>query len=488
VRSSWRRAVPGLRGRLLAALVLTSAVTLAVAAATLLPPLQRGLRRQEVASLEGTAATARSGFRDLTDEEVRPHDGRLQSLAETLQRRTGARVAVYDGGRALADTAPSVPFGPLPRTDEDERPHGGVAVSSQAADVARVAVPVTVGGQHLVIALRKPLDNVSAAARDVRTAFTDAALAGLGIALLLGIGIASTLLRRLRRLRVAALGVGEPGLGEEVVADRSRDEVGDLSRAFAWMQSRLRRQEEARRSFVATASHELRTPLASLQGMLELVERDLDARPPDVGDARAQTRHAQEQARRLNGLAADLLDLTRLDAEVDLRSEPVELYELCRAVIAEFELSAGTGRIELRSSEAAWALGDPGSVARAIRILVDNALRFSVDSEPVVVTVGGQGEWAVVAVEDRGPGVPVADRELIFERFRRGSRPGAEGGFGLGLAIGRELARRMGGELALDERAAAGARFVLSLPATTTDAGPDAGLAFTPPRRGVRVA
>jgi signal transduction histidine kinase len=214
---------------------------------------------------------------------------------------------------------------------------------------------------------------------------------------------------------------------------------------------------------VATASHELRTPLASLQGMLELLERDLAARPPDVGDAREQTRHAQEQAKRLNGLASDLLDLTRLDAEVGLRSEPVELYELCRAVIAEFEVGAGPGRIALRSSESAWAVADPGSVARAIRILVDNALRFSGDGGPVSVTVSSEGGRAAVVVEDHGPGVPAEDRELIFERFRRGSNPGADGGFGLGLAIGRELARRMGGDLVLDAQAVAGARFVLSL-------------------------
>jgi signal transduction histidine kinase len=460
--------VPGLRGRLLAALVLTSAVTLAVAAVALLPPLQRRLQRQEVASLEDTAVTARSGFRDLTDEEIRPHDGRLASLAQTLQRRTGARVVVYDeGGKAIADTAPAVPFGPVPRTRDDERPHGGVAVSGQSADVARVAVPVTVGGQHLVIALRKPLDDVNAATRAVRTAFTDAALAGLGIALLLGIGIASTLLRRLRRLRAAVLGVAEHGHAADVVADRSRDEVGDLSRAFVWMQSGLRRQEEARRSFVATASHELRTPLASLQGMLELLERDLAARPPDLGDARAQVGRAQEQAKRLNGLASDLLDLTRLDAAVELRSEPVELYELCRAVVAEFELSAESGQIELRSPEAVWAVADPGSVARAIRILVDNALRFSRPAEQVTVTVSSNGGQALVVVEDRGPGVPPEDRELIFERFRRGSNPGADGGFGLGLAIGRELARRMGGDLELDTGTTAGARFVLSLRATS---------------------
>jgi len=451
-----RAVLRGLHGRLLAALFLTSAVTLAVAAVTLLSPLDHRLRREEIRTLRDTAVTARSSFGELSGRDVRPGDHRLAALAERLEGRAEARVAVFDSrGRTLADTRPAAPFGPVPHSER-------VAARRQGEDGV-VAMPVRIGEERVVVALRKPPDDARAAARDVRVAFTDAALAGLGTALLLGMGFATTLLRRLRRLRAAALEVAERGVYAEVPSDRGRDEVGDLSRAFSRMQSRLRQQERARRNFVATASHELRTPLASLQGMLELLERDLAIVPPDLADARGQTQRAQQQARRLNGLASDLLDLSRLDAEVELRSEPVQLRELCRAVVAEFELRAPAGRIELRHEQTdgpCWAMGDPGSVARVVRILVDNALRFSPPAEPVVVTVGRSGATPVIAVEDRGPGIPEEERELVFERFRRGSQPGADGGFGLGLAIGRELARRMGGELALT---GPGARFELRL-------------------------
>jgi signal transduction histidine kinase len=375
-------------------------------------------------------------------------------------------VAIFDAfDRKLVDTAPATPFGPVPETRVDEdRPQGGVAVGTQVADVARVAVPTRAGTTRILVALRKPLDDVSAAAYDVRTAFIDAALAGLVIALLLGAGLASTLLRRLRRLRTVALETARHGLPAEVPEDRSRDEVGDLTRAFASMQARLRREEDARRNFVATASHEMRTPLASLQGMLELLEQDLAATPPDVPDARAQAERAQEQMRRLRNLASDLLDLTRLDADVELRREPVELGELCRAVIAEFELRPDARRVELRADESCWATADPGSVARIVRILVDNALRYSPPPRAVRVDVGASGAAAAVAVTDAGPGVPAEERELIFERFRRGANPGVERGFGLGLAIGRELARRMDGDLVLASSDGPGARFELVLP------------------------
>jgi signal transduction histidine kinase len=101
-----------------------------------------------------------------------------------------------------------------------------------------------------------------------------------------------------------------------------------------------------------------------------------------------------------------------------------------------------------------------------VRILIDNAVRHSPPEEVVRVVPAYHGERATVEVCDSGPGVPEEDRELIFERFKRGSAPSATGGFGLGLAIGRELAGRMGGtlELATTADAGPGARFVLSLP------------------------
>ena len=113
------------------------------------------------------------------------------------------------------------------------------------------------------------------------------------------------------------------------------------------MQRRLRQQEEARRAFVATASHELRTPLASLEGMLELLADDLQGEHPDLEDAAALLDRSRVQSRRLARLAADLLDLSRIDAEVTLRSEPIELGELGRAVAAEFELPSANRGVTL---------------------------------------------------------------------------------------------------------------------------------------------
>jgi signal transduction histidine kinase len=169
----------------------------------------------------------------------------------------------------------------------------------------------------------------------------------------------------------------------------------------------------------------------------------------------------------LRNLAAELLDLSRLDAGVELRSEPVELGELVRAVASEFEQRAADVDVTIDAVPPigpCWAQGDPGAIARVLRILLDNALRFSPPGEAIRVAAHYSGEHARIEVEDAGPGVPPAERELVFHRFQRGSSTGGEGGFGLGLAIGRELAEKLGGSLTLrDLPDGPGACFVLEL-------------------------
>jgi signal transduction histidine kinase len=383
-------------------------------------------------------------------------------LSRDLSRRAGARVGLLDRAAArVFDTDPDIvdPFDDARRALASDRPYHDIHNGR-----IRVAAPVHIAHRRYVIVLRKRLGDVASATRVVRDAFMKAAVVGLAIALLLGIGLATTLLRRLERLRDATRELETRGLEAPAPVDHSPDELGDLSRTFAAMQSRLRRQEAARRAFVATASHELRTPLASLDAMLELLGEDLDAESLDVVDARERVAAAREQSQRLGQLASDLLDLSRLDAAIELRNEPVELSELCRAVMAEFERRASDQQTTLEfvpPSTSRWVTGDPGSIARIVRILLDNALRVSPPGQPVQMGVGQEDGHAVLTVSDRGPGIPPEERELIFERFQRGKLASGEG-FGLGLAIGRELATRMGGALELVGEGPGG-RFALRL-------------------------
>jgi signal transduction histidine kinase len=120
---------------------------------------------------------------------------------------------------------------------------------------------------------------------------------------------------------------------------------------------------------------------------------------------------------------------------------------------------------------ACWGRGDPDAVARVVRILLDNGLRYAPPGEPIRVRAECDESDAIIEVSDRGPGIPEEEREHVFERFHRGRGAGAASGFGLGLAIGRELAERMSGTLRLAPPVEGrGACFVLTLP-TAAPAG-----------------
>ncbi|MGZ4267670.1 MAG: sensor histidine kinase [Solirubrobacteraceae bacterium] len=463
----------GLRPRLLAALLFTSAVTLLAAALVLLPPLQDRLRRQSVANLQSAVIAQR----DRLESALHRYPASKPDLRETavfpaadeLRARTdNARIivtdmlprVVVDTNFPLSNAAPLIAYRALRL--------GGVQKLEEGNQATLAVRLLTPDGHPIgVVVAQKQLNDVTAAVGQVRNAFIAAAAIGLGVAFVLGLGLATTLSRRLSRLRAAAARVAEEGTDAPAPRDEGRDEVGDLARSLASMQAALRRQEKARRAFVATASHELRTPLTSLSGTLELLREDLQDPRFDARDADEQVARAQIELQRLTRLATELLDLSRLDAAVPLREEPVELVELCRAVVAEFELRALEGQVDLdvpRPPGPCWGHGDPGAVARVVRILLDNALRHAPPHTPVVVRSEYHGDNAVITVLDHGPGVPEQDRERIFERFERGSAPSGEGGFGLGLAIGRELAERMGGRLQLSSGDQEGASFVLSLP------------------------
>jgi signal transduction histidine kinase len=513
----------GLRGRIIGVVLVTAAAALAVAAATVLARLESSLKKAEATALRSEVGEASGVLRPFKADGLggQPwqvyysliypsgHDSpgpavsqaavtraealrdRLSATASRLESRINADVALLgdpgvDGRGARAIVIEPTPsslagadtYSDAPRAFATGR-KGYSFATIDGTDYAREILPFTTGAgptkHSWALVVRKQISEVSHAVSAVRAALLDAALVAAALTVLLAIPLAVTVVRRLRLLRQAALRVAQEGPNVEFPVDRALDEVGDLARTFALMQQQLRRQEEARRAFVATASHELRTPVASLDGLLELLDEDLQSGQADLEDARSLIARARRQSRRLGRLAADLLDLSRIDAQVELRSEPVELGELSRAVLAEFELGTADRQISTALDDAigpVWAMGDPGSVARIVRILVDNAVRLSPAGSEITIELRN-GDRASISVCDQGPGVANEERDLIFERFMRGRQVTGAPGFGLGLAIGRELAERMGGELVLEDHDGPGARFTLRLPvAQAPDAEP----------------
>jgi signal transduction histidine kinase len=283
------------------------------------------------------------------------------------------------------------------------------------------------------------------------------ALAGV---LLLGWGAATAFARRIRRLESAAERIAGGDFGAPV-EDAGTDELGQLAGAFERMRRQLAQLDDARRAFIANASHELRTPLFSLGGFLELLDDD----ELDEATRREFLAEATTQVARLQKLAVDLLDLSRLDAgKLRVEREPVELDRLAAEVAREFAPIAARRRHVLETAgEGASALADAERVAQIARILVDNALVHTPGGTSVRLRTSRSGRLVELAVLDDGPGVPPEEADRVFDRFARLNGAVAFGS-GLGLAIARELATLMGGEIALESRPGRTV-FALRLPA-----------------------
>ena len=231
------------------------------------------------------------------------------------------------------------------------------------------------------------------------------------------------------------------------------------------MRQRLAGLEHARREFIANASHELRTPLFSLGGHLELLtDEDLD----DATKREFLVR-MREQVDRLTKLAAELLDLSRLDAgRLRVEREPVDLTRIAELLVEEFDaLAQGTGhQIEHQVDGSATGLGDEQRILQVGRALVENAFRHTPSGTRVRVRTSRNGGQVALAVEDDGPGIGSEAATHVFERFYRGDTGGRASGSGLGLAIARELAEAMQGDIELASKPGRTV-FTLSLPAAS---------------------
>lgn len=270
--------------------------------------------------------------------------------------------------------------------------------------------------------------------------------------------IVRRLTRRLEALREGVERWGEGDLGVRVREDGD-DEVAFLARRFNHAAERVQTLVQTHKSLLANASHELRSPLARIRMGLELML------PEPAPAARDEIlRNIAE----LDQLVDEVLLSSRLDArETDIGTvEPVDLTGLA----AEECARSGAALEQVDGGASVLAPGVVKLLRRAVRNLLENARRYS--PGPASVTVERRGDWAVLRVCDRGPGVPADQRERIFEPFYR--LPGAserEGSVGLGLALVRSIARRHQGTVHCEDRPGGGACFVLRLPCRPVQSG-----------------
>jgi signal transduction histidine kinase len=266
----------------------------------------------------------------------------------------------------------------------------------------------------------------------------------------------------LREMSAAARAMAGGDYTRRVTAT-SRDEVGELARAFNTMAAELSEVDRMRRDLVANVSHELRTPIGALRAMLENLVDGVEPVEPAAFEAMLR------QVERLGTVVEQLLDLSKLESGVvPLERSTVKASTLVERVVKEWRPRAEGDGVALESAvESALVLdADEERIHQVLVNLVANAVRHSPRGGRVLVRVSGRDGHARVEVLDEGPGIPVADAERVFERFYRSdhARSSAEGGTGLGLAIARWIVELHGGTIWVETAEPRGCRMVVELP------------------------
>jgi signal transduction histidine kinase len=271
-------------------------------------------------------------------------------------------------------------------------------------------------------------------------------------------------LRPVERMRREVDEVTAHRLDRRVAESGAADEIDRLASTMNRMLDRLHESQSVQRRFVSDASHELRSPLASLRQLAEVARAH-----PDRVSASDLSEAVLDEGGRLERLVGGMLTLARADEGV--LSGLRRAVDLDDVVLAEVRrLRASTDLVVLASAVGpARVLGDPALLLGLVRNLVDNAARHAASS--VSVELEEVGAEVLLAVEDDGDGVPLADRERVFDRFVRldDARARDSGGSGLGLAIVREIAVAHGGSVAVGSAGLGGARFEVRLPAASDD-------------------
>ncbi len=423
--------------------------------------------------------TARSALSALADQAQATAEGGVsaevaQARARKALQSINVQIAVLrtrpDGSPTLAgDTLASRSL----TTEQIQRVVDGETLSLRLPRPDGIllveARPTPAGG--LVLAQRRG-DAVALGGQALRDLTILLVITGV-VAVLLGLLVAWRLARPLKRTAAAATALAQ-GSRDVAIPETGPREVAEVAASVNRLAGALSHSEARQREFLLSVSHDLRTPLTAITGYAESLADGVV--PPErlssvgavIGD----------EARRLERLVADLLDLARLDAqEMRMRPAPVDLRAVVDGAAETWRHRCDQVGVPFRAEvgdEPVVAFVDSQRLRQALDGLLENALRVTPAGSPVVVAARRDpGDVAVLEVRDGGPGLtdddlPVAfERSALYERYR-GIR---QVGTGLGLAIVHRIVERLGGTVEAGHASEGGARFTIRLPLLSPPSG-----------------
>lgn len=388
--------------------------------------------------------------------------------ASALDANAEAQVLAADGTTVLAATRGLAGYAAVYTLG----PGGDTPVRRSAVDPAlggelkAFATHATVNGHSVSIVTLTTTSSLG----QINETFARLLLIGLPAILLLASGtvylVVGRALRPVEQIRRTTTEITAADLSRRVPEPAARDEIGELARTMNGMLARIEDSAVRQRRFVADASHELRTPLAAIRTTLEV-----GLAHPERAPWSEIAERARRQSARLESLVEQLLLLARSDDRHLLQaSRPVAIEPLVREVCAS--TAAARVPVELRTAGAgaqARVLGDPEQLERLVRNILDNAIRHARTRVALSIDAAAAAavpDTVVIEVADDGPGIPVHERERVFDRFVRldASRERGSGTSGLGLAIAKEIAAAHGGSITIAAAPGGGALVRIVLP------------------------
>ncbi|HEY4331547.1 MAG TPA: HAMP domain-containing sensor histidine kinase, partial [Ilumatobacteraceae bacterium] len=287
----------------------------------------------------------------------------------------------------------------------------GEAIAGSRGTLVYAAAPAkTDSGQFLiVVAVQQANSGVKAQFRTLLLAGLATLAIGLGLAIWLG----RRLTRPIRQASAAAMGIARGELSTRLPepSAHDHDELAELARSVNAMASELERSRVLEQQFLLSVSHDLRTPLTSIRGYAEAIS-------DGAADPQRSATVIHSEARRLERLVADLLDLAKLRSKsFSFRVEVVDVAGLATVAAQGFEPDAAERQVAIRTVNAGPLMvqADHDRLAQVVANLLENALKYA--RFEVVLSTGREGEWAILAVDDDGPGIPAADLPHVFDRL-----------------------------------------------------------------------
>ena len=421
-------------------------------------------------------------------------DELLLFLRSFLNQRDGTKAAPEEKTVALVDSSGVVISAALAGAKVDGLDIGALSASStgrchltskDGADLLCVGIPVSdtlkqafPGAAAIIVA--EPSASLGAVLSDLVPRLLFSGLLGVAAALGLGFLLSQSVAAPLRNIARAARSVGRGNYQQRVPVKGPR-EVRDLATNFNRMTEEVQRSQQTLRDFLMNISHELKTPLTSIRGFSQAM---LDGTIDDKDGVERSARIISDQSNRVLRLVEELLDLSRIESgQIRMQQEPVDLKELFEQMSDVFALrSEDTGvALQFQHEGASPIRGDFDRLEQVMNNLLDNAFRHTPQGGRVRVTARDVQQGLIqVTVSDTGRGVLQNDLPHLFDRFYRASNGGGSKGYGLGLAISREIVRAHGGDIWASSEPGRGTAFVFTLPGAARSSARASRRAHTP--------